>query len=271
MTKNPLPAVTVPRLLQMKRAGEKIVALTAYDAPTGRLLDAAGVHLILVGDSVANVKLGYANTLPVTLEEMLHHTRAVRRGVERALLVADMPFLTYEFDPKVAVAHVGRLIKEGGATAVKVEGAGSILPSIRALVAANIPVMGHLGLTPQSVLRLGGYRRQGRDRAGAARILSDARRLQSAGVFALVLEAVPAALGKKVARALRIPVIGIGAGSGTDGQILVVDDLLGLTPAPRPRFARAYAELGAETLRAVRAYARDVAAGRFPGPRESAD
>lgn len=274
MTKNaarPSLKITVPVLAAMKRAGEKIVALTAYDAPTARLLNAAGVHVVLVGDSVANVKLGYENTLPVTLDEMLHHTRAVKRGNDRALLVADMPFLTYEYGPADAVRHVGRLVKEGGAEAVKVEGAGPALAAVRALVAANIPVMGHVGLTPQSVHRLGGYRRQGADRAGAARLLADARRLQAAGAFAVVVEAVPAALGRRLAGALRVPVIGIGAGPDTDGQILVVDDLLGLTPPPRPRFVRAYAELGSEALRAVRAYARDVAAGRFPGPAESYD
>jgi 3-methyl-2-oxobutanoate hydroxymethyltransferase len=265
----PLARITPITLGEMKRAKQKITALTAYDAPTARLLNQAGVDVLLVGDSVGNVKLGYSNTLPVTLEEMLHHTRAVSRGNDRALLVADMPFLTYEFDPKDAVRQVGRLIKEGGAAAVKVEGAGTVLPSIRALVAANIPVMGHLGLTPQSVHRLGGYKVQGRDRRTATRFLAEARRLEAAGVFAVVLEAIPRSLAKRLTRLLRVPTIGIGAGPDTDGQILVVDDLLGLTPTPRPRFVRPYAALAAASLRAMRAYADDVRAGRFPGPAES--
>lgn len=274
MTKKPLsdvPHVTTAHLGALKRAGQKITALTAYDAPTARWLNEAGLDVILVGDSVANVKLGYPNTLPVTLEEMLHHTRAVARGNTRALLVADMPFLTYEFDPKDAVRQVGRLIKEGGAAAVKVEGGEAVLPTVRALGAANIPVMGHLGLTPQSVHRLGGYKVQGRGPAAARRLLAEARRLEKAGVFALVLEAVPRALGKKITQALKIPTLGIGAGPDTDGQILVVDDLLGLTPVPRPRFVRAYADLGAQAVRAVRAYAADVRAGRFPNSSESYD
>ncbi len=260
---------TISDLKDMKRAGRKITALTAYDAPTARLLNDAGIDVVLVGDSVANVKLGYPDTLPVTLEEMIHHARAAARGNAGALLVADMPFLTYEFDPKAAVRNVGRLMKEGGAQAVKVEGAGAILPSLRALIKANIPVMGHLGLTPQSVHRLGGYRVQGRTPKDAARLLADARRLEAAGVFAIVLEAVPSALAKKITRVLRVPTIGIGAGPHTDGQILVVDDLLGLTEKPRPRFVRAYAELRVASLRAVRAYGDDVRAGRFPGPAET--
>jgi 3-methyl-2-oxobutanoate hydroxymethyltransferase len=261
--------VTTRSLARMKKAREPIVALTAYDAPMARLVNRAGADVILVGDSVGNVKLGYANTLPVTLEEMLHHTRAVRRGNTRALLVADMPFLTYEFDPADAVRQVGRLVKEGGAEAVKVEGAGSILPSLRALVRANIPVMGHLGLTPQSVHRLGGYRVQGRDRASAERLLADARRLEREGVFALVLEAVPGPLARRITRVLRIPTIGIGAGPGTDGQILVVDDLLGMTEKPPPRFVRRYARLWGTTLAAVNRFGEDVRAARFPGPAET--
>ncbi|MBL0059248.1 MAG: 3-methyl-2-oxobutanoate hydroxymethyltransferase [Elusimicrobia bacterium] len=268
MTKKPVARpekVTVRTLREMKRKGEKIVALTAYDAPMARLLNRAAVDVILVGDSVGNVKLGFSNTLPVTLDDMLHHTRAVRRGNSRAFLVADMPFLSYEFDPKDAVRQVGRLIKEGGAEAVKVEGAGAILPSIRALVAANVPVVGHLGLTPQSVHRLGGYRVQGRVRREAAVLVREARRLESAGVVALVLEAVPEALARRVTRALKIPTIGIGAGVGTDGQILVLDDLLGFSDAPAPRFVKPYAALWAEALSAVRRYGADVRSSRFPG------
>jgi 3-methyl-2-oxobutanoate hydroxymethyltransferase len=232
-----------------------------------RLVNRAGADVILVGDSVGNVKLGYANTLPVTLEEMLHHTRAVRRGNTRALLVADMPFLTYEFDPQDAVRQVGRLVKEGGAEAVKVE--GPVRPSLRALVAANVPVMGHLGLTPQSVHRLGGYRVQGRGRREAAALLKEARRLEAAGVFALVLEAVPASLARRVTRALKIPTIGIGAGPGTDGQILVLDDLLGFSDVPPPRFVRRYAALWPAALDAVARFRADVKTRKFPGPEES--
>lgn len=272
MTKKPpidSPKVTVRTLRAMKAAGDKIVALTAYDAPMARLVNAAGVDVVLVGDSVGNVKLGYPNTLPVTVADMLHHTRAVRRGNSRALLVADMPFLSYEFDPPEAVRQVGRLVKEGGAEAVKIEGAGPVMPSLRALVAANIPVMGHLGLTPQSVHRLGGYRVQGRGRTEAARLLRDAKMLERAGVFALVLEAVPAPLARRVTRALQIPTIGIGAGPDTDGQILVLDDLLGLTDAPPPRFVKPYAALWPLARAAAARYRDDVKAGRFPGPAQT--
>jgi 3-methyl-2-oxobutanoate hydroxymethyltransferase len=262
-----MPAkVTVRTLREMKSRREKITALTAYDAPTARWLDEAGVELILVGDSVANVKLGYADTLPVTLEEMLHHTRAVTRGARRALVAADMPFLTYEYDPRAAVKAVGRFVKEGGAQAVKMEGGEEILPSLRALVRANVPVLGHLGLTPQAVHRLGGWRVQGRDPAAAQRILDDARRLEDAGIFALVLEAVPEPLARRVTESVGVPTLGIGAGRYCDGQILVVDDLLGLTPLPRPKFVRAYAELGAAARRAVARFRADVRGGRFPGP-----
>ena len=266
--KKPLASgkVTVHTLQEMKRSGEKIVALTAYDAPMARLLNQAEVDVILVGDSVGNVKLGFPNTLPVTLGHMLHHTRAVRRGNSRAFLVADMPFLTYEFDPKDAVRQVGRLMKEGGAEAVKVEGAGAVLPSIRALIGANIPVMGHLGLTPQSVHRLGGYRVQGRSPGDAERLMSQARQLEKAGVFALVLEAVPAPLARRITRALKIPTIGIGAGVETDGQILVLDDLLGFSEGPSPRFVKPYAHLWTDALSAVRRFRSDVRSSRFPGP-----
>jgi 3-methyl-2-oxobutanoate hydroxymethyltransferase len=269
MTKKP-PAlsgkVTVHTLREMKRAGEKITALTAYDAPMARLLNLAAVDVILVGDSVGNVKLGFPNTLPVTLDDMIHHTRAVRRGNSRAFLVADMPFLTYEFDPKDAVRQVGRLIKESGAEAVKVEGAGAIFPSIRALIGANIPVMGHIGLTPQSVHRLGGYRVQGRSTRDADRLLKEARLLEKAGVFAVVLEAVPAPVARRITRALTIPTIGIGAGVDTDGQILVLDDLLGFSDQPPPRFVKPYAHLWSDALNAVRRYRDDVRSARFPGP-----
>lgn len=265
----PSGKVTVHTLHEMKRRGEKIVALTAYDAPMARLLNQAEVDVLLVGDSVGNVKLGFPNTLPVTLDHMLHHTRAVRRGNSRAFLVADMPFLSYEFDPKDAVRQVGRLMKEGGAEAVKVEGAGAILPSIRALIDANIPVMGHLGLTPQSVHRLGGYRVQGRAPKEAELLLREAQRLEKTGVFALVLEAVPSPLARRITRSLKIPTIGIGAGVGTDGQILVLDDLLGLSDGAPPRFVKPYAHLWTDALSAVRRFRTDVKSARFPGPAQT--
>ena len=255
--------ITTTALLDMKRRKEKIVTLTCYDAAMARLLTEAGVDVILVGDSVGNVKLGYANTLPVTVEEMLIYTKAVRRGTGRAMLVADMPFLSYETSPADAVRHAGRLVKEGGAEAVKVEGAADVMASVKALVRAKIPVMGHLGLTPQSVLALGGYRVQGRG-ADARKILTQALALEKAGVFSLVLEAVPAALGRAVSRRLRIPVIGIGAGTECDGQVLVLDDLLGLTPGPLPKFAKAYASLRPLAADAVRRYCLDVRQRRFP-------
>ncbi|MBI4397303.1 MAG: 3-methyl-2-oxobutanoate hydroxymethyltransferase [Elusimicrobia bacterium] len=261
--------ITIATLQEMKKSKEKIVALTCYDASMARLLNEESVDLLLVGDSVANVKLGYEHTLPVTLEEMLHHTRAVKRGNSRALLVADMPFLTYEYDSKHAVRSVGRLIKEGGAEAVKVEGGESILPSIKALIHANVPVMGHLGLTPQAINRLGGYRVQGRTPQDADRILRQARILEETGVFTLVLEAVPAELAKRVTESLSIPVIGIGAGPDCDGQILVLDDLLGLGEGPVPKFVKTYASLRGEAARAVRHFRDDVKSGKFPQPEQT--
>lgn len=250
----------------MKRRGEKIVALTCYDASMARLLDAAEIDVLLVGDSVGNVKMGHASTIPVTLEDMLLYTRAASRGGRRALLTADMPFLTYEMDPAEAVKNAGVLVKAGGAEAVKVEGGDDILPSVKALVKARIPVMGHLGLTPQSYLKLGGYRVQGKTASEADKILTQAKRLEAAGVFAIVLEAVPAALGKKITRALKIPTIGIGAGADCDGQVLVLDDMLGLGDGASPKFVKRYAELRKAAVRAVRAYRADVKSGRFPGP-----
>jgi 3-methyl-2-oxobutanoate hydroxymethyltransferase len=261
--------ITTFTLLNMKKERQKIAALTCYDAAMAGLLNAAGVDVILVGDSVGNVKLGYADTLPVTLEEMSVHVKAARRGNSRALLVADMPFMSYELDPREAARAAGRLVKDG-AEAVKVEGAGpKILKSIRAILDANIPVMGHLGLTPQSVHRLGGWRVQGRDKKGAAQILKDARALERAGVFSMVLEAVPAALAARVTRILKTPTIGIGAGPQCDGQILVIDDMLGLSPTPAPKFVKTYANLRAAASNAVGRYISDVRAGRFPAKEQT--
>jgi 3-methyl-2-oxobutanoate hydroxymethyltransferase len=260
--------ITAATLLQMKQKGELIAALTAYDAPTAALLNEAGVDVLLVGDSVGNVKLGYKNTISVTLDDMLHHVKAAARGNSRALLVADMPYLSYEIDPQEAARNAGRLIKEGGAEAVKLEGGAEMLDAVKAILRANIPVMGHLGLTPQSVHRLGGYKMQGRRPQEAKKIMADAKVLQDAGVFAITLECIPAALAAEISHELSIPTIGIGAGPDCDGQILVIDDLLGLNPES-PKFVKRYADLHAESLKAARQYIREVREKAFPGPEHS--
>ncbi len=257
---------TVLTLQQKKDRGERIRMLTAYDYPTARALDAAGVDVLLVGDSLAMVVLGQETTLAVTMDEMLHHARAVARGTRRALLVGDLPFLSYQADAAEAVRNAGRFLKEAGMDAVKLEGAHA--ETVRAIVRAGIPVMGHLGLQPQSVRRLGGFRAQARSAEEASALLEDALALQSAGCFALVLESIPARVAAAVTQRLRIPTIGIGAGGGTDGQVLVTHDLLGLSERV-PRFARRYASLGDEITRAAREFLRDVETGAFPAPDES--
>src|SRR5256714_6801248 len=267
--------ITVPDLLQRKSAADsqsqsnKIVCLTAYDYPTGRLLDEAGVDVILVGDSLAMVALGYDSTLPVTLDEMIHHARAVRRGTKRALLVADMPFGSYHSDTAESLRNAVRFVKEAGVEAVKVEGGERRLELIARLTEAEIPVMGHVGLTPQSVNALGGYRVQGKTVDSAEQLLRDARAVEAAGAFAVVLEAVPRELATQITRELRIPTIGIGAGPGCDGQILVVHDMLGLTFDQTPKFARQYANVGQVISKAVREYCADVRGGSFPSDAES--
>ncbi len=268
--------ITVPELLQRKASTtsspenpKKIVCLTAYDYPTARLLDEAGVDIILVGDSLAMVVLGHDSTLPVTIDEMLHHARAVRRGTKRALVVADMPFGSYHADTAESLRNAVRFVKEAGAEAVKVEGGERRLELIARLTEAEIPVMGHIGLTPQSVNALGGYRVQGKTVDSAERLLRDARAVEAAGAFAVVLEAVPRELAAQITRELRIPTIGIGAGPDCDGQILVVHDLLGLTFEQTPKFARKYANLGEIISRAVREYSADVRSGNFPSDDES--
>ena len=256
--------VTPAVLKKMKKDREPIVALTCYDAPTSSLLEEAGIDVALVGDSLGNVKLGYENTLPVTIWEMRHHTRAAKRRNARALLVADMPYLSYETDPRDAAKNAGTLVKEGGADAVKLEGGRPMLPAIRAILAANVPVMGHLGLTPQSLRRFGGYKVQGQEREKARELLSDAKRLERAGVFAVVLECVPRTLARRITRALKVPTIGIGAGPDCDGQILVIDDMLGLSNGPAPKFLKRYASLRSQALDAVLRYKKEVKNRRYP-------
>lgn len=253
--------VTVRDLRSYKERGERFVMLTAYDFPTAHILDEAGVPAILVGDSLAQNVLGYETTLPVTMEEMLHHTRAVARGAKRALIVGDMPFLSYQTSLEQAIENAGRFLKEGGAHAVKIEGPRYDLAET--LAERGIPVMGHLGLTPQSVNTLGGYRVQGRGEAGD-RLIEDALAMQEAGAFALVLEVVPADLAERVSKELRIPTVGIGAGAGCDAQVLVWTDLAGLTPGPGPKFLKRYADLRTVLTQAVTAYADDVREGRYP-------
>ena len=265
--------ITVPALQQRKSVGqstpEKIVCLTAYDYPTARLADEAGVDVLLVGDSLAMVVLGHDSTLPVTIDEMLHHTRAVRRGTKRALVVADMPYGTYHSDASQAVTNAVRFVKEAGAEAVKLEGGERRLELISRLTEAEIPVMGHVGLTPQSVNALGGYKVQGKTVDAAEQLLRDARAVEGAGAFAVVLEAIPRELAAQITRELRIPTIGIGAGPECDGQILVLHDMLGLTFAPAPKFARQYASLGEIISDAVSEYCADVRNGAFPSDAES--
>jgi 3-methyl-2-oxobutanoate hydroxymethyltransferase len=268
--------ITVPDLLQRKAqtAGspsklQKITCLTAYDYPSARLLDEAGVDVILVGDSLGMVVLGHESTLPVTLEDMLHHTGAVRRGTRRALLVADMPFGSYHTDTGESLRNAVRFVKEAGAEAVKVEGGERRLELIARLTEAEIPVMGHVGLTPQSVNALGGYRVQGKTPDAAGQLLRDARAVEAAGAFAVVLEAVPRELAAQITRELRIPTIGIGAGPDCDGQVLVLHDILGLTSQPQPKFARQYVNVGEMISSAVRQYCEDVRSGEFPSDAES--
>jgi 3-methyl-2-oxobutanoate hydroxymethyltransferase len=262
--------VTVPDVRAAKGRPEPLAVLTAYDAPTARLLDEAGVDVLLVGDSVGMVVAGLESTLPVTLDEMVYHTRAVSRGRCRALVVADLPFLSYQVSVEEAVRSAGRLVKEGGAEAVKLEGGQPVVSQVRAIIAAGIPVMGHVGLTPQAIHRMGGYRVQGRDAAERAAILEDARALEAAGVFSLVVEGVPRSLGTEVTRSVGVPTIGIGAGPDCDGQVLVLHDLIGLgTGELPPRFVRRYADVGEAIRRAAAAYVADVRGRRFPSADES--
>jgi 3-methyl-2-oxobutanoate hydroxymethyltransferase len=252
-------------LQAMKKHGEKIAMVTAYDFPFARLADQAGADVLLVGDSLGMVVLGFDSTLPVTLAHMLHHTQAVTRARPQAMVVADMPFMTYQVSAEDALRNAGRLVQEAGAEAVKLEGGAAIAPMAEAIARAGIPVMGHLGLTPQSVHQLGGYRVQGRTADTAARLHADARALQDAGCFAIVLEAVPMAVAGEITAGLEVPTIGIGAGKLCDGQVLVLHDLLGLFAEFVPRFVKQYADLGTAARTALQAFVADVRSGRFPG------
>lgn len=256
---------TAPRIAALK-GKEKIVALTAYDYSTALILDEVGLHMILVGDSLGMTVLGYENTLPVTLEQMLHHTAAVARGVRYALVVTDMPFLTYQVSVEQAIENAGRCLKEGGAAAVKIEGGAFRAPTIRALVENGIPVLGHIGLTPQSIQALGGYRVLGKKPPEAEQLIRDARAVAEAGVFAIVLEAMPAELAQEITAEVPVPTIGIGAGPHCDGQILVLHDVLGLYGEFKPKFVKRYANLGEEIRKAIEQYRKEVTEGTFPGP-----
>ena len=256
--------VTTLTFRQKKERGEVITMLTAYDYPTAMAMDKAGVDAILVGDSLAMVVLGYENTLPVTMEEMLHHSRAVARGAKSALLVGDMPFMSYQVSVEEATRNAGRFLQQGGMDAVKLEGGRERADAVRAITGAGIPVMGHLGLTPQSVNQLGGFRAQGKTASAAKRLLEDAQILEEAGAFSLVLESVPARLGEYISKHISIPTIGIGAGAGCDGQVLVTHDLLGLFERFTPKFVRQYANLHETMHKAFAEYIGDVESKRFP-------
>jgi 3-methyl-2-oxobutanoate hydroxymethyltransferase len=265
----PTEPMTVPSFRARKGSGTPLVVLTAYDAATTAAAEAGGADAILVGDSLGMVVLGYDSTLPVTMEEMLHHARAVGRVRKRALMIADMPWLSYHVTTADAVRNAASFIRDCRADAVKVEGGTKRVPVIEAMLAAEIPVMGHVGLTPQSVLQMGGYKVQGRREEEAERLVADARALEAAGVFSIVLEGVPAKLAKRITSEVSVPTIGIGAGASCDGQVLVIHDLLGMLPGSVPKFVRRYAKLHDEGVEAIRRWADDVRRGEFPTDRES--
>jgi len=262
-------AISVHELLAMKERGERIVCLTCYDALFARLLDESGADILLVGDSVNQVLAGAETTLSATLEQMIYHTRIVRRGTSRALVVCDLPFLSYQISREEAIRNAGRVMAETGCHAVKLEGGKPMAQTVRALVDVGIPVMGHLGLTPQSVHALGGYRVQGRDEKTAERLKEDAKALEDAGAFAIVLELVPAPLASQITKSLTIPTIGIGAGPACDGQVLVLHDMLGLNDKFAAKFVKRYAALAEDVREAVRLFAAEVREGRYPGPEHS--
>ena len=257
--------ISIHKLKEWKAAGQRFAMITAYDYPSARLVEQAGMPIILVGDSLGSVVLGYGSTVPVTMEDIVYHTRAVVRATEKAIVVADMPFMSYQADPNEAMRNAGRLLKEGGATAVKLEGGSHVAPLVRRMVEAGIPVMGHLGLTPQSVNQFGGHKVQGKTPAAAAKLLNDARALEEAGAFAVVLETIPAPLARMVTERISIPTIGIGAGPHCDAQVQVFHDLLGIYDDQRTlRHAKRYAVLGETIREAVRAYIGEVESAAFP-------
>ena len=260
---------TVADIAKMRAEGRRIAMLTAYDYPTARIVDEAGIPLILVGDSLGMVMLGYEETVRVTMDEMLHHTKAVVRGTRRSLVIGDMPFMSYGITEQATLEHAARFISEGGAQAVKIEGGVRSARTIETIARSGIPVMGHIGLTPQSVYGLGGHRVQGKTIESARRLLADAFAVQESGAFAVVLELVPAELAEAVTERLKIPTIGIGAGAGCSGQVQVITDILGLTYGFIPKHAKKYEDLGVRISDAVKAYASDVAQGSFPGPENS--
>lgn len=261
--------ITIQSLMRAKSEGRRISMLTAYDYATACLLEEAGVDTVLVGDSLGMVMLGYESTLKVTMDDMIHHTKAVARGTRNGLLVGDMPFLSYHVSTEAAVQNAGRLIQEGGAEAVKLEGGPTIIDKMRAIIKAQIPVMGHLGLTPQSINMFGGYKRQGQNIEAARQMIDDALLLQDTGAFGLVLECVPEGLAKVITEKLTIPTIGIGAGAHCDGQVLVIHDLLGMFRKMRPKFVKAYTEGGDTTVAAVKQYIEEVQKGAFPAAQHS--
>jgi len=261
--------ITIDTILNKKSSSDKITMLTAYDYPFARIVDEAGVDMILVGDSVAMVVQGLDNTLPVSMEEMLYHTKLVSRAVKQAMVVADMPFMSYQLSVEDAVRNAGRFLKEAGAEAVKIEGGSEVVEKVRAMVRSDIPVVAHIGLTPQAIHRMGGFKVQGKTEEQRKRLMEDALALQEAGAFCIILEAIPMDLAREITQALNIPTIGIGAGPYCDGQVLVLHDLLGLFDRFVPKFVRKYANLKEEALKAIKAYIEDVKQGAFPTEKES--
>lgn len=258
--------VTIADLMQKKESGRKITMMTAYDYPTAKLVDEAGIDTVLVGDSLAMVVLGHESTVPVTVDEMLHHCKAVRRGARRSLILGDMPFMSYQISPEKAVESAARFIKEAGCDTVKLEGGSEMAPTVSAIVRAGIPVCGHIGLTPQTATKLGGFRVQGKDAESARQLLQSARDLEEAGAFMVVLECIPDLLASRITREIRIPTIGIGAGKGCDGQVLVFHDLVGLFERFTPKFAKQYVDLSPLIRTALARYKKEVEDGSFPGP-----
>lgn len=264
-----MPKITVLDIYKKKAEGKKITMLTAYDYPTAQIVDQAGIDMVLVGDSLGMVVQGVSSTLPVTMDEMIYHTKMVSRGTQSAMVVGDMPFLSYQADKAEAIRNAGRFLKEANAEAVKLEGGSQMAETIRAIVDAGIPVMAHIGLTPQYVHMLGGFKVQGKNDAAREKILADARAVQDAGAFSVVLEGIPASLGAEIHKALRIPTIGIGAGPDCDGQVLVLHDLLGLFERFTPKFAKKYVNLKEQALKAVKEYKQEVEGGTFPSDEHS--